>query len=112
MDSPVVGGLLAFLFGAAVSVLNYWINRRTLQNNPAMLANMAVVRQILSVGCLVAVFLLAKVLPWDYVPLLIGVAVGLTVPAILLSFRLARLNDAASAAQADTSSEKGDDSNG
>ena len=112
MDSPVVGGLLAFLFGAAVSVVNYGINRRTLQNNPANIANIAIVRQILSVACFVAVFLLAKVLPWDYVPLLVGAAIGLTVPAILLSFRLAKLNDAASAAQAETSSEKGDDPNG
>ena len=111
MASPVIGGVLAFLFGAAVSLVNYWINRRTLKNNPAMLANMAVVRQILSVACLVAVFLLAKVLPWGYAPLLLGAAIGLTVPAILLAFRLAKLNDAASA-QAEISSEKGDDPNG
>ena len=111
MDSPVVGGLLAFLFGAAVSLLNYRINLRTLKKNPANIANMSVVRQILSVACLVAVFLLAKVLPWDHIPLLLGAAIGLTVPSILLSFRLAKLNDAASA-QAETSTEKGEDPNG
>ena len=111
MDSPVVGGLLAFLFGAAVSVVNYGINRRTLRKNPANLANMSVVRQILSVGCLVAVFFLARVLPWDYVPLLVGAAVGLTVPSFILAFHLAKLNDAASA-QAETPSEKGADPNG
>lgn len=111
MDSPVVGGLLAFLAGCAVSALNYGINRQTLKKNPANLAHMSVVREILSVACLAAAFLLGKTLPCGPVPLLIGAAAGLTIPSILLSFRLAKLNDAASA-QADDPSEKGDDPNG
>lgn len=94
MNAPIVGGLLAFLGGAAVSLLNYWINYRTLKRKPAALASMSVVRQLLSVGYLAAVFLLAKVLPWDYMPLLLGAAIGLTVPSVLLSMRLAKLNDA------------------
>ena len=112
MSSPIVGGLLAFLGGCAVSVLNYWINLRTLKKNPAQLAGRTIVREILSVAYLVAAFLLGKVLPCGHIPLLVGAAVGLTVPSILLSFRLAKLNDAASA-QADDSSGKGaDDTNG
>jgi len=112
MSSPFVGGAAAFLIGFAIAALNYRINLRTLKKKPDQLANMSIVRQVLNVACLVAAFLLGKVLPWGQVPTLIGAALGLTVPAILFAFRLAKLNDAASA-QADNSSEKGaDDPNG
>lgn len=112
MTSPLVGGAAAFLIGCAVAALNYRINLRILKNKPAQLANISILRQILNVGCLVAAFLLGKVLPWGQVPTLIGAALGLTVPAIFFAFRLAKLNDAASA-QAEQTSEKGaDDPNG
>ena len=111
MDSPLIGGLLAFLGGAAISVLNYRINLRILKKAPSYLTHAAILRQLLSVGYLAAAFFLARVLPWDYVPLLVGAAAGLTLPAILLSLRLAKVNDSLSSGTGD-SSEKGVDSNG
>ena len=93
MSSPVVGGLLAFLGGSTVSWLNYVINARTLKNKPSALASVSVVRQLLSVGYLVLVFALAGVLPWGHMPLLLGAAVGLTIPSILLAVLLAKRND-------------------
>ncbi len=111
MASPVVGFALAFLGGAAVAALNFWINTRTLTKKPEALATMSIARQLLSVAYFVAVFFLSRVLPWDYVPLLLGAAVGLTVPAILFSFRLAKINDSLSApAEDDKTSGKGDPS--
>lgn len=93
MDSPIVGGLLAFLGGCAVAWLNYRVNLRTLRKKPEALASMSVVRQLLNVAYLAAVFLLRKVLPWDAAELLIGAAAGLTLPSILLALRLAKQND-------------------
>ena len=114
MTSPVVGGLLAFAGGCAVSVLNFFINRRTLEKKPSALASMSMARQLLSIGYLVLVFLLAKVLPWDHMPLLLGAAIGLTIPSILLALRLAKINDALSKANKPRPEEagKGDDSHG
>ena len=112
MGSPIVGGLLAFLGGCAVAALNYAINLRTLKKRPERLASMSILREILSVAYLAAAYLLSKSLPWGHVPLLVGAALGLTLPSVLLSFRLARINDSLSA-EADDSSEKGaDDNNG
>lgn len=107
MDAPILGAALAFLGGAAVSALNFWINLRALRKNPAALANLSILRQALSAGYLFAVFLLARVLPWDYLPLLLGAAIGLTVPSVLFSLRLARINDALPA-PSDENSGKGD----
>ncbi len=111
MDSPLVGGLLAFAGGSAVSLLNYFINLRTLKNKPSALASVSVARQVLSIGYLVLVFFLARVLPWDEVPLLLGAGVGLTVPAVLLAMRLAKVNDSMKKTRSDTTG-KGDDGNG
>ncbi len=94
MASPLIGALLAFLGGGAISVLNYRINLRMLKKNPAALSSMSVVRQVLNVGYLAAVFFLTRVLPWGAAPLLLGAAAGLTLPAIALALRLAKLNDA------------------
>ncbi len=111
MEAPLVGGVLAFLFGAAISAVNYAINRTALKKRPELLASMSVVRQALNIGALAAAFFLARVLPWGTTPLLVGTAVGLTVPSVLLSMRLAKENDALSA-QPEKPSEKGDDAHG
>ena len=111
MGSPVVGGVLAFLGGCAVSILNYSVNVRILKKKPSSLASVSVVRQLLSVGYLVLVFFLSKVLPWSSTPLLLGAAAGLTLPAIALSFRLAKINDSMSK-QRSSGTGKGDDDNG
>lgn len=108
MTSPIIGGLLAFLGGCAVSALNFWINLGALKKKPSALASLSIVRQLWSVGYLVAVFFLARVLPWDIVPLLVGAAVGLTVPAFLFSMRLAKINDSLASGSSDPSG-KGED---
>lgn len=108
MDAPIVGGLLAFLGGAAVSALNYWINRRALEKKPSALASLSVVRQLLSVGYLAAVFFLSRALSVEVTWPLVGAALGLTVPAVLLSFRLAKRNDSLSAGTGSSEEEGGD----
>ena len=110
MDSPFVGALFAFLGGAAVSSLNFAINLRILRKKPSALAGASILRQVLSIAYLAAVFLLSRSLPWGSVPLLLGAAVGLTLPAIGYAFLLARINDRRSAEQTET--EEGDERDG
>lgn len=115
MDAPLVGGLLAFLGGCAVSALNFAINLRALKKHPDRLASLSVVRQIISVAYLAAAYFLGKVLPWGYAPLLIGAAIGLTVPSVLLSLRLAKINDSLSelvAPEEENPTEEGEDQHG
>ena len=111
MSSPFIGGVLAFLAGFAVSGVNYALNLRAVRKRPDAIASLSVVRQALSIGCLAAAYFLARVLPWGSTPLLVGAALGLTIPSVLLSMRLAKINDALSEAAAHTTVE-GDDPNG
>ena len=106
MDAPIVGGILAFLAGLCVSGLNFALNLYVLKKSPESLARVSPLRQVLSVGCLVAAYLLSGVLPWGHVPLLVGTALGLTVPSVLLSLRLARINDERAAGAGDPADER------
>ena len=102
MDAPIVGGVLAFLAGLCVSGLNYALNLYVLKKSPASLARVSPLRQALSVGCLAAAYLLSGILPWGHMPLLVGAALGLTVPSVLLALRLAKINDERAAGGEDT----------
>jgi len=110
MEAPIVGGLLAFAAGLCVSCINYGLNLTVLKKKPQALASMSVVRQTLSIACLVAAYLLSKVLPWEPAPLLVGAALGLTIPSVLLSLRLAKRSDELSARE--EPSGKGEDLDG
>ena len=102
MDNPLVGGLLAFLAGTALSGLNYGITGWVLKAHPNLLPWTTILRQLISVGGLVGAYLLGGILPWGRTPLLLGAAAGLTIPSILLSLRLSKRSAAMN--QDDTSS--------
>jgi len=103
----ILGGVLAFLGGTGVSALNYAINLRTLKKKPDAIPNMSMVHQVLSVVYFVAAYLVGRHTPCGHVPVLVGAAVGLTIPNILLSMHLAKKNDAMNG-----QSVKGEDNDG
>lgn len=78
MDHWLVGGILAALIGALISLLNYRLSLYIVKKKPDMLAMMSVPRQIINIVYLVAVYLLAEKTPWELMPLLVGAALGLT----------------------------------
>lgn len=96
-----MGGLLAFLVGSAVAFINYRMSLTAMRRKASSLVYLSVARQLMNIGTLAAAYLLSKVLPWGAVSLLTGAALGLTVPSVLLSLRLAKLDDARPAPAAD-----------
>ena len=115
MTASWIGGIVSFAIGSVISYLIYRMNLRILKKEPDKLASFSVVRQLLSAGYLFIVFFLSRRLPWNTMAMLLGAAIGLTVPAVLLAFRLAGMNDSASkntnAAESDIA-DKGDDAHG
>ena len=90
MESVAVGMVLAFLGGACVAVCNAWISRAKWFKEGARLYACFFVRQTLNVAYLVGLYLLAPLLPWDTALLLLGGALGLTIPSFFLIRRLLR----------------------
>lgn len=90
MSSPIFGGLLAFAVGFAVSLVNYLISRAVIRNKPVLITAASVVRQIFAVGYLVLLYFLAPRLAWGLPALLIGGALGVTLPMLYFTFLLLR----------------------
>lgn len=90
----VFGALLSFLCGALVSFINYLITRAILKKKPQMLTVSAVIRQILNVAYLAAVYFISSHTPWGVVPLLVGGVFGITLSLFLFTYLLIKKSDA------------------
>ena len=110
MESALVGFVLALAGGAAIAALNDRLARAALQKGAAQLSALFVVRQVLNVSYLAALFLLSGLLPWDMAALLIGGVLGITVPSIFFTRRLVKRNDALNREERDKARKQLEDS--
>lgn len=94
MQSPIVGAVLTFLGGAGIALLNARLSSKAAEKGAAEFSRLSRLRQIFNIGYIVLVFLLSRVLPWDMMPLLIGAALGLTIPSFYFTWRLIKENEA------------------
>lgn len=88
----IVWLIAAFLGGTLLSVACYFLAKWVLRHRAGQYAAVSAVRQVLGVGYLAALFFLGRngaYLPW----LLIGGALGVTAPALLLTVKLVRVSD-------------------
>ena len=91
--SNVFGAALVFCVGAAIAALNYAISKAVIKKHPDKYAVTPVVRQLIHVGFLVAVFFLGEYTPWDRIWLLVGSCLGITLPMAYFTYRLVKVND-------------------
>lgn len=82
IDSNIVGALLGFLIGFAVAYINFLVSKLIITKYSDKFAVLRVVRQVLNISCLVALYALGKCTPWDGIYLLVGGALGNTLPMI------------------------------
>ncbi len=106
LQSDWFGAGLAFLIGVALATLNYAISRRILMKNPAQFATGTILRQMIQIFYLVALYFLGRYAPWDPFYLLIGGVLGITLPMFWFTYRLLKLN--ASLQEADGKEESSD----
>ncbi len=104
MTSNWIGAVIAFLIGIGIAAVCYGISRTMLLRHPKHYAAADILRQLLQIGYLVALFCLGSYTPWDKLWLVIGGGLGLTLPMIFFTYRLVKLND--------TLDKKEDSSNG
>lgn len=90
MAQSLPGALLAMVLGIGVALLNYALTRSVLRKKPDRVAAFFSVRQIINVAYLAGVYFLSALLPWNRTVVLLGAALGLTVPSMLLATRLSR----------------------
>ena len=89
MKEILIGGGIALAVGAALAFLNYLFTRKLVKKGISHLAVISVLRQTLNIAYLVAIYFLSRYLPWPVEAMLVGGAVGVTVPSFILSVKLA-----------------------
>lgn len=93
MSHGLFGLAVALLGGVLVGLVNYILTAVVLRRKASLYATFSVVRQLLHIGYLVALYLLAPYTPWDRLYLLIGGVLGMTVSMVVFTARLVRLSD-------------------
>ena len=87
----LIGAVIGLLWGALIAWLNSRINKKAIAKNDTkaiMRANM--IRMAIDVAALAAVFLLRKVLPWNFEATIAGTAASLGLLTVYFAFRLSK----------------------
>lgn len=83
----------AFVPGAVIAAINYKIASRTLTNRPELFTSVTMIRQVCSVVYLVAAYFVSRMWLPDYLlSILLGAALGATLPSFFFTPKLLRLN--------------------
>ena len=93
VSSSLPGALIAALIGVMIAFLNYTLARKAALSGDGRtgLAPYApVLRMVLDVGTLAAVYFAAPYTPWDRTWLLVGAVLGLTLPLVFFTPKLLR----------------------
>lgn len=93
MQSDFFGAVSAFGVGLAIATVNYLLSRYMLKKKPSQYAVTQIFRQVLQVGYLVLLFVFGDYTPWDKLWLLVGGALGVTLPMLWFTYRLVKLNE-------------------
>ena len=94
MKANLIGAALTLALGILIAYLNYLLSAYMLKKHPQSYPSSMALRQIVQVLYFVAVFFVGEKSKADVVYLLIGAAVGITVPMFYFTSKLVKLNDA------------------
>ena len=93
IGTNLFGAVLAFVTGAAIAAANYAFSRYVLKKHASQYAVLQIVRQLVQIAYLFALLVFGVYTPWDRIWLLVGGALGITLPMFLFTYRLVKLND-------------------
>ena len=88
MTVRYLAAIPAAAVGAFLAFLGFLLARRVLRRTPARYPLVSPVRQVLSIGYLAALFLLGERTSLDLYALIIGGALGVTVPSAFFTVQL------------------------
>lgn len=86
----IIGTAAALAAGAALSAGNCFLTLRVWKKDPGKLPSLFALRQFLNIVFLVAVWFVTPLTPCDRTWVLIGAAIGLTLPTLILTPRIMR----------------------
>ena len=93
MNENIVGAIITFALGIVVAYLNFLLSKAILTKQPEKYAISTVLRQVIQIIYIVAVYFVSTVAPWDMWYMLIGAVLGVTIPMIYFTHKLIKIND-------------------
>ena len=93
MSGNIVGAIITFVLGFAVAGLNFLLSKAILTKQPDKYAFSTILRQLIQVLYIVAVYFVAEKTPWDMMYMLVGAVLGVTLPMFFFTQRLVKIND-------------------
>lgn len=90
MGHWLVGVMISLFLGVTVSFINYKISKNMLKRNPKALSYLLTLRQTIDIVFLIILYAVSGFTPWNGVHLVIGGAVGATVPTFFFTYALLR----------------------
>ena len=92
MNENIVGAIITFALGIVIAYLNFLLSKAILTKQPEKYAISTVLRQVIQIIYIVAVYFVSTVAPWDMWYMLIGAVLGVTVPMIYFTHKLLQVN--------------------
>lgn len=94
MNESIVGAIITFALGIVIAYLNFLLSKAILTKQPEKYAFSTIIRQIMQIIYIVAVYFVSTIAPWDMWYMLIGAVLGVTVPMVYFTHKLLQLNKA------------------
>ncbi len=95
MAENIIVSVICFILGIGISALNYLISKKMLLNHSDKYSYVTIIRQIIQVAFLVAVYVLAVVFKLNPVYALIGGVLGNTSSMVFFTKKLLNVNKSA-----------------
>jgi len=96
IEKNFIGALIAFLIGFIISAVNYAISKYILKKHTSKYPYLQFIRLPLQIGYLVVLYFCRGFVPCSVNWLLIGGAMGITIPSFFFTYKLVKINDAQS----------------
>lgn len=92
MNENIVGAIITFVLGIVVAGLNFLLSKAILTKQPEKYAHSTILRQIIQILYMVAVYFVTPYTPWSLWYTEFGAVLGITVPMIFFTHKLLQLN--------------------
>lgn len=94
MNHDIIGAVMAAIMGAFIAFVNYLLSKKAIVRAPEKYALITVARQILQIGFLAAAYFVGtKTQLANPTYLLIGAALGMTLPMLFFTKKLLAVNE-------------------
>ncbi len=93
MAHNIIGALTCAAAGFLIAYVNYALSRKILRTCPEKFVLSTVVRQVVQVGYLAAVYLVGSGFSVNIIYLLAGAVIGMTVPMLFFTKKLVAFNE-------------------